>query len=135
MITVTVNYLAILVAAVAMMAVGFVWYSQPVFGKMWMGLIGKSMDDLKKGAAKAYGLSFVAALIECYVLAHFVAYAGATTVVTGVITGLWVWLGFVATILFSEFLFPGRSMKLYILQIAYHLVELVVAGAILAVWR
>jgi len=36
-----VNYLAVIVATVTSMIVGFVWYSQPLFGRLWIKIIGK----------------------------------------------------------------------------------------------
>ncbi len=40
-----VNYLAVLVAAIVGMVVGFIWYSPKVFGKMWMKLSGVNPKD------------------------------------------------------------------------------------------
>ena len=36
-----INFLAVLVGGVINMAVGFVWYG-PLFGKLWLRLIGKT---------------------------------------------------------------------------------------------
>ena len=36
-----VNYLSVIAAAVAAMILGFVWYSQPLFGGLWTKIIGK----------------------------------------------------------------------------------------------
>ena len=47
---VSINYLAVLVAAIASIVLGFVWYG-PLFGKTWTQLMGfdkKKMDDMKK---------------------------------------------------------------------------------------
>ena len=45
LLTTDLNYLAILVAGISNMVIGFLWYG-PIFGKMWMGLIGKTADEL-----------------------------------------------------------------------------------------
>ena len=45
LLTADLNYLAILVAGISNMVIGFLWYG-PIFGKMWMGLIGKTADEL-----------------------------------------------------------------------------------------
>ncbi|HYU64967.1 MAG TPA: DUF1761 domain-containing protein, partial [Candidatus Paceibacterota bacterium] len=69
---VTLNYWAILVAAVAQMVIGALWYG-PLFGKMWMHLTHRTMDDMKgQSAGSAYAMGFVVALVSAYVLAHFV---------------------------------------------------------------
>jgi len=53
-----VNLLAVLVAAVATMIVGFLWYSPLLFAKPWMTLMGYDPNDktkqeeMRKGAGK-----------------------------------------------------------------------------------
>jgi hypothetical protein len=53
------NFIAILVAAVSTLLVGFVWYG-PLFGKVWMAENGFTEEELKKGSMiKIFGLTFV----------------------------------------------------------------------------
>lgn len=131
----TVNYLAVLIAAVINMAVGFVWYSPALFAKPWMKALGKSPEDLK-GAATGplYMINTVASLILAYVLAHFVKFSGATTALMGLQTGIWAWIGFVITILLPVYLFESRPIKLYFIYISYQLVSFILMGIILAIW-
>lgn len=56
------NFIAILVAGLIPMAVGFIWYNPKVFGNAWMRSIGAdNPDKMKEGAnmAKIFGLSLV----------------------------------------------------------------------------
>lgn len=131
---VTLNYGAMLIALVASMVLGYIWYSKPVFGKAWMGLIGKTEDDLKKGAGRAMGIMIVAAIVMLYVLSNIIDFALATTWQEGAVVGFWVWLGFVATVLVMNAGYEGRPMKLVAINAGYQLVNLVVMGAILAAW-
>ena len=134
---VNVNYLAVLVAAIASMVVGFLWYG-PLFGKMWMGLMNfdkKKMNEAKKkGMGKTYVLAFLTSLIMSYVLAHFVNYVQATTIVDGVVLGFWLWIGFFATTQLGMVLWEGKPTKLYLINTLHNLVALAVMGTILAVW-
>ncbi len=136
-IQVTVNYLAVLAAAVASMVVGFLWYG-PLFGKMWMQLMNfdkKKIDEAKKkGMGKTYVLAYLAALVTSYVLALFVDYAKAKTIMDGAVLGFWVWIGFFATTQLGMVLWENKPMKLYLLNTLHYLVTLAVMGAILAVW-
>jgi len=133
---VTVNYWAVIVAAVAQMIVGFIWYAPALFGDIWMKLSGLSQADMKDAnMPRIFGLSFVGSLVMAYVLAHFAYYAGAKDVNTGLQLGFWVWLGFVVTVMLSDVLYNRKPFKLYVLNISYHLVSLLVMGAILASWR
>lgn len=133
---VSVNYLAVLVGAVAAMGIGALWYSPLLFGKQWMALLGKTMATIDKSKAnRAYGITAVMALLTSYVLAHIVAYTKADTLALGLQAGFWVWLGFVATTMATTMLFEDRPVKLYLINAGYHLVNLLVMGAILASWR
>lgn len=81
-----------------------------------------------------YLLQAVGSLLMAYVLAYFVNYTGATTALAGAMAGFWVWLGFIATVQLGTVLWEGKSWSLYLLNVAYYLVSLVVMGIILAVW-
>ena len=135
--SVNVNYLAVLVAAIAGMIVGFIWYG-PLFGKMWMRMMGfdkKKMNEAKKkGMGKTYFLAFLTSLIMSYVLAHFVAYVQASTIADAAVLGFWLWIGFFATTQLGMVMWEGKPVKLYILNTLHYLVTLVVMSGILAVW-
>ncbi|MBI2026526.1 MAG: DUF1761 domain-containing protein, partial [Deltaproteobacteria bacterium] len=94
-----INYVAVIVAAIVSMGIGFLWYG-PLFGKAWIKLSGMSMKDMdaakKKGMAKTYVIAFIGTLVMAYVLAHFVDYVGATTLSAGAELGSWLWIGFFA---------------------------------------
>jgi Protein of unknown function (DUF1761) len=72
-----INLLAVLVAAIATMVVGFLWYSPLLFAKAWMKEMGYDPNDkaktekMKKSAGPAYGGSFLASLVSAFILALF----------------------------------------------------------------
>jgi len=137
MLTVEINYLAVLVAAVVNMAIGAAWYSQALFGKIWMqqsGVTQQQITAAKKQMPLMYAASFVGALVMSFVLAHFVTLVGASTISAGIQTGFWAWLGFVATTSLAGILWEGKKPGLYLLNNSYNLVALILMGAILAVW-
>lgn len=131
---VTINYVAVLVAALSNMVVGFVWYAPPVFGDLWMKAIGKSKADLKKAQAVATGVMAVGALLFSYILAHFVGYVSANTWAEAAQLALWVWLGFVVPVTAGSTFFGGQSRTAWLIGIGYQLVALFVAATILALW-
>ena len=135
---VSINYLAVLAAAVASMVIGFLWYG-PLFGRQYMALMNfdkKKMQEMKKkGMGKTYALAFLTSLIMSYVLAHFVAYVGAKTIADGAVLGFWLWIGFFATTQLGMVLWEGKPVKLYFLNTLHYLVTLIVMASILAVWR
>jgi len=130
-----VNYWAILVAAIASMVIGTLWYG-PFFAKAWMQELGKKESDLSQNAMMSmYGLTLIGSLVMSYVMAYVVGYAMATTAVTGGITGFWVWLGLIVPTMLSLKLFENRSWKLFAINTGYYLVTLVVMGMIFAAWH
>jgi hypothetical protein len=127
-----VNYLAVLVAAVAGMAVGYVWYGA-LFGKAWTKLTGKTMDS-KDGAGMAYGITFVATLVMAYFLAEVLKWVGVIDLTTGLMYAVVVWVGFVATSGLINATFVGKPRNLYLLEQGHHLLVLLVQAAILTLW-
>lgn len=135
---VIVNLVAVLVAAIASMILGFIWYG-PLFGKTWMNLMGydpKNMDSMKKGMLKMYALALISAFVMAYVLFHSYVFAnaffGIDKFTAGLMTGFWSWLGFVAPVQYGEVLFGGKTHKLFLINTGYQLVSLLVMGAIIA---
>lgn len=138
MLTVSVNLVAVLVAALAAMVIGSVWYSPLLFVKVWMkelGMTEKDCESGKKDMPKAMAGQFIASLVTAYVLAHFVAYTGSTTPSAGAHTGFWIWLGFLATGTASAVFFERKSWTYFAITAGCGLVTLLIMGAILATWR
>ncbi len=136
-----VNLLAVLVAAVSTMVVGFVWYSPLLFAKPWMREMGYDPNDkaktqeMQKSAGPAYAGSFVAALISAFVLGVFLRALRVDTIHLGLSISFHVWIGFVATVQFTAALFQKNSMKLFAINTGYQLICYLVMGSILSVWR
>ena len=127
----TVNYIAVLLSAVASMVLGFLWYG-PLFGKMWMKFSGqKEMGD-RSQAIRNYGLTFVASLVMAYVLAALLSLTKTVGIMEALKMAFWSWLGFQATILLGSVFWERKSWNLYFLNVAYWLVNLLVIAAVLS---
>lgn len=135
---ITINYWAVLIAAIAQMVVGMIWYSPKVFGKQWMIWAGLTEEKMKaakeKGMGKTYFIAFVGSLIAAYVLAYFVAYVRAADFGSAVYLAFKIWLGFMATKSLGSVLWEGKSTKLYLLNTIHDLVSISVMSVILALW-
>jgi hypothetical protein len=139
---IAINYFAVIAAAVAAMALGYVWYG-PLFGKQWMALMGftkESMQSMSQSAMQSYGIMAVAALITAYVLNHIIVFSSnfydmaPGDYTTGLISAFWIWLGFVATTQVGAVLWESKPWKLFFLNTGYSLVSLAIMGVILSVW-
>lgn len=142
---VPINYLAVLVAAVVNMVLGFLWFG-PVFGTMWMKSQGMTAEQIaeckKKGPGKSmagsYAIMAVGSLVMAYVLAHALVFASAYTntagLSAGLMAGFWNWLGFVAPVTIGVVLWDNKSWKYWAITYLYYLVGLLAIGAVLAWW-
>jgi len=141
MVSVHINWLAILATTVLAMVIGAIWYSPMLFANPWVKLIGldpndkKTMDEMQKGAMPGYLLAVVGNILTAYILVHFLTYAGATTFTQGMATGFWAWLGFFALPSAMSYKFENRPWALYCINVGMPLVNLLLMGGILAVWR
>src|SRR5690554_6789952 len=131
-----VNLVAVLLAAVASIVIGFIWYG-PLFGKMWASMMGWSAKDMEKKKAEGgmkmqmnYLLMFVGSLVMSYVLSHVLTFASAymnvSGVSAGVSSGFWMWLGFIAPVTLGSVLWEGKSWNLWLLNNGYYVVTLAV---------
>ena len=113
-----VNWLAVLVAAIVNMVVGF----------------GKREEEIE-GSPVVYLLGLVMGLVTTYVLAVIIASAGVTTWWGGAVTGAVVWIAIGALTSANTILYEDRSVGLWLLFSSYQLVVLTIAGVLFAVWR
>jgi len=120
------------------MVVGFLWYSNVVFGKAWtrlQGLTDESLKTSQKQLGKLYGLSFILPLITSYVLAHVMefseAFYGYGFIQTGLTSAFFMWIGFVMPVQLTTELFGQKRWKLLAINTSYQLAWLLVAGVII----
>jgi hypothetical protein len=128
-----VNYLAVLVSAIAFFFLGFLWYGL-LFAKPWMALEGITPGMTPKNVATEYLISFVAQIFLCCALAVICRWRNAN-LATGALLGVFLWVAFVLTTTLTAQLFEGRSLQLWAINYGYDLAGMVIAGAILGGWR
>lgn len=127
-----VNWLAVLVATVINMFVGYLWYG-PLFGKQWLQMIGKTMDEIESDPTM-YMFTGLAALVSSYVLALLVGVSGASGWTSGALMGVVVWIGIGATGTLVYTTFQGPPKSVWLLHGLYQLVVFAINGALFAVW-
>lgn len=132
---VTINYLAVIVAAVAYLIIGWLWYS-PLFGAAWMKGIGKTKEQVAAGAsALNYILALIFGFIASYGIARIMVWSGRNSITDGIMIGLVVSICFVLATLFMNDTFEKRPVGLTFINVLYHIVSLVVAGIIIGAWH
>jgi hypothetical protein len=130
----TLNVLAVCVAALSSFALGGVWYSPLLFGKIWMLETGLTEEDAKQqNMAKTFGLALVANVVIAFNLAMFLGPEG--SLFTGLLYGFCAGFGWVAMAFGVNDLFEQRSFKLFAINAGFNTVGFSLMGAILGAWH
>lgn len=140
-----INYWAVLVSAIVFFVLGALWYTKVLFGDAWLDSLGKTKKELEKGQAnssmtKSFLIMFIAALLMAFVTAHLVdltaaVYPSAGDIKLGLVTGFWVWIGYIASYVLTNVAFEGRPWKYYFINTGYWLVGVLIMGLILTTWK
>ena len=125
-----VNYLALLLAVIASMAVGAAWYS--TLAKPWMRAAGLTQEQIEAdGSALAYVIAAACHALMAYVLIGVIYHSGPVTVMNGVMSALFIWGGFVMTSMIVNHRFQMRPWNLTFIDAGHYLLVLLAQGAIL----
>ena len=129
-----VNYLAVLLAAVAAWIAGAAWYMS--LGKAWQAAVGMTPEKMAAAKRNPYAwvpfvLVFVGHLVMAWTLAGIVGHFNAVNVKDGVITGALCWFGFILTSILANNAFAGRSYRLTAIDAGHYLLVLLIMGAII----
>ncbi len=132
----SVNYLSIVIAAVAAWIFGAAYYT--ALSKPWLAAMGKTMEQCqaeqagKQGIAKfaPFILVFVAELVIAYALYGLLLHMGQYTVRAGIISAAICWFGFVLTTIAVNNAFSGRKAMLTVIDGGGWLGAFLIIGAI-----
>lgn len=128
-----INWLAVALAFVASMAIGFVWYMPAVLGNRWMAAIGKTQEDLKDigGGAGIWVPMMAAAALTAVLLAVLISKLGLDNAVAGGLFALVVGLVFRAGGHVIHNGFAGRPAAVTLIDSGHDLLAMTVSGAII----
>lgn len=133
-----VNYLHVLVAAVVVFVLGWLWYSPLLFFKPWMRLRGMDPVAAMAGAKMPGGklvVEFARCFILAYVIARLVALLGIASALGAVHFGLSVWIGFPVIVLTGSVLWENTSWKVAAIHAGDWLVKMLVISIIVTLWH
>jgi hypothetical protein len=130
----SINYFAVLAAAASAFALGGVWYSPALFHNHWLAASGLTPEEVRSAhPAKVFGLSFVLALVAAFVFALFLG--PDPSLALGLGAGFSAGLCWVAASFGINYLFEGRSFRLWLINGGYHTVQFTLYGLILGLWH
>jgi hypothetical protein len=128
-----INWLAVLLAFIASMAIGFVWYLPAVLGNRWMAAIGKTEEDLKStaGGAGIWVPMMVAAALTAVLLAVLIGNLGLDNAAAGGLLALVLAVVFRAGGHAIHNGFAGRPIAVTLIDSGHDVVAMTAAGAII----
>lgn len=133
-----INYLAVAVSSVIFFVLGSVWFSA-LFGTMWVAELENHNVTIEQPTSNdlflKMALTFIANCMASFAMACLVIMTGSTTVATGLVLGIIASLGFVVVSIGSVFIWENRSLKLFLIDVGYPVLGILVAAVLLSVWR
>lgn len=128
-----VNWLAVLLAMIASMALGAGWYM--VLSKQWIAATGKTTEQIMAGSG-GQGAPFIWSAAMQLVMAYFLALLtpmilDGMSVANAVVVGIHLWLGFILTSMIINHRFQGMKWSLAVIDAGYLLGVVIVQGIVL----
>lgn len=125
------NWLAVLIAAAAYFVLGAIWYSNVLFGRQYRAALGQP-DEAATPPVAALTVNFVGWFVAAIALGLISSAIGADSVWEGVVLGLVVAVGFIATARVVDQFYGAGNPKLMPINGPYTLIGYALMGAILA---
>ena len=133
-----INFLALIVAALASFAFGALWYSPVLFSKIWQREVGLSEETLAKAnMALVFGSSFLLILAMNFGLAIILQGHASREIsaLSGALYGFLIGLFFIATSVGINMIYQRKSFTLWAIDAGCQVIYLAISGAILGAWR
>ena len=133
------NWLAVIVAALAYFVLGGIWYAPPVFGKAWSAAAGfKEPAEGETPGSAIYIAPLIGDIIAAIAVGMLAAASGTDTLAEGLVLGLVTGIGIAGVIIGTTAVFESNkpsSSTWFWITAAYHLVGFVLLGVIIGIWQ
>jgi hypothetical protein len=123
------EWLPSLIAALSAFALGGLWYSPALFGKVWQREAGLTDEQLgAANKARIFGLSFILCLVAA--IAFSMVITPEASFFMAFHSGVGIGLFWVATSFGINYLFELKSLKLWLINAGYHIFQFTLYGLI-----
>lgn len=134
------NWIAVIVAAVAYYLLGAIWYARQVLGNIWMDSIGwkPDPDSGPQMSTATMVLPILVFLVTAVALGMLAAATDTDTFGEGIVLGLVAGVGIAAAITAVTAVYDPVSPKpttWFLVTGGYHLLGVLIASVILAIWQ
>lgn len=128
---VTIDWVGVIVATVAAMVIGGLWYG-PLFQKSWIGYIGKSKEELRAQGGMGYLFAALGAFATSIVMTYVTQWATVEGFGEGMLVGIVMWAGFVISTLVTGSVFEARPWGLIMINSGNSLLTFMIIGGIVS---
>lgn len=130
-----INWIAIVVAFVANMVLGLVWYHRKVFGGVWMDNVGKTAEEIRSGnMLTIMGSMIVMVFVTTISLALVIGNIGGG-LAEGMVVGAVVGFGIAAANAIPHYTFAQQPNRLALLNTANTGVGITLSGLIIGAFN
>jgi hypothetical protein len=125
------NWLAVIAAAVSAFVLGGLWYG-PLFKAAWCREAGVDPASAPPHPARIFAVAFACSLLSALMFGLFLppAATGSQGAAVGFVVGMF----FVAMSFGINYAFAQRSLKLWLIDSGYHILQFSLYGLILGAW-
>jgi hypothetical protein len=126
------SYLAIILGAVAVMILGFIWFHPKVFGQSWMQGADLTEEDMKTPNPMIMVGGLLMALVISYATSKYASHTepGMSQFVHGLYHGFMPAIFYVAPVLVSKGLFEKKNLGWIITGAVYWVIAISLVGGI-----
>ncbi len=126
------SYVAIIVGALMVMVLGYIWFHPKVFGQSWMQGAGLTEDDMKSANPMTMVGALLMALVISWAMSRYASHTepGMSQFVHGLYHGFMPAIMYVAPVLVSKGLFEKKSMGWILTGAAYWVLAITLVGGV-----
>lgn len=130
-----INYLAVLAAIVVNMAIGGLWYSNLLFGKAWMNIVGLKEEDITN-PGRAMFMAALLSILIAFFMAIIMQWVGppdhgGSGAMQGLTIGLILWLGFSGPTIIMHLIFHQAPFKQFLINAGNYFVAYLAMGTVM----
>ena len=138
----SINLPAVLVSWLVTFISGFIWFGPKTFYPVWWTLMGKTTKDVPGGGTNM-GVTFgsvllgqlIAIVTLAFIMSPLIELGQVTSAVDGALIGLLLGFGIAGATAVGHRMFAGHGAIVWIIESGNDIINLGIAGAILAAWR
>lgn len=131
-----INHRAVWVSVVLLFVLGFLWY-EPLFGELWMSLVGLTLADIEANppGAGVWITNTISTVVPLYVLAWLFGKMNVESGIEGAGIGLLIAFSFVFLTMMTGNMFAQNPYVLTWINGGFNMTAMTLSGFILGAWR